>query len=111
MKQYDINQIAKITSLLLLISFLTFASGFLLGSMHKSNNNQSSVIKIEQNPSNINVNNIINQDLSQFVASRNSDIFYPIDCSSANNIKEENKVYFETRQEAIKNGFRASSNC
>ncbi len=115
MKQYDTNQIAKIISLLLLIAFLFLSSGFVVGIIYQSNKNNKSEVKIEKNPDNINANNIINNDLNQvnnqFVASKNSDIFYNINCSGANKIKEKNRVYFATKDQAIKNGFKFSSTC
>jgi hypothetical protein len=44
------------------------------------------------------------QTSSQFVGSRNSNKFYPVECRYAKLIKEENKVYFQTIEEGEKAG-------
>ncbi|MFH1182944.1 MAG: hypothetical protein V1690_01635 [Candidatus Moraniibacteriota bacterium] len=62
-----------------------------------------------------NVEPAVSQDISntnenkqsaaeQFVGSRNSNKFYPIDCRFAKLIKEENKVFFETVEEGEQAG-------
>lgn len=43
----------------------------------------------------------------RFIASRNSDVYHEIGCpGGANQIKEENAIYFETEEEAIDSGRR-----
>lgn len=51
------------------------------------------------------------QGVQQFVASKNSDIFYPILCSHAQRIQEQNRVYFATEADAVRNGFVRSAQC
>ena len=46
-----------------------------------------------------------------FVASKNSDKYHYTWCSGAQRIKEENKVWFETREEAEAAGYTPASNC
>jgi hypothetical protein len=47
-----------------------------------------------------------------YVASKNgSVVYYGLDCSSAKRIKEENKVYFKTLEEAKKLGYKSSTKC
>lgn len=46
-----------------------------------------------------------------FVASKNGTKYYFIWCSGANKIKEENKIYFSSREEAEKAGYEKSSTC
>lgn len=41
---------------------------------------------------------------STYVASKNGKRYYPAECSAGNRIKEENKVYFKTEQEAQNRG-------
>lgn len=48
------------------------------------------------------------QGTKLFVASVNSSLFHHKDCSSANQIKEENKVWFTSREEAEKAGYGPS---
>ena len=46
-----------------------------------------------------------------FVASKNSSVYHFPWCSGAQRIKEENKIYFSSREEAEKAGFRPAANC
>ena len=46
-----------------------------------------------------------------YVASRNGTKYYPLGCGGANRINDENKVYFDTKEEAELSGFSASSTC
>lgn len=47
----------------------------------------------------------------KYVASRNGTKYYAKDCSGANNIKEENKVWFSSSEEAEMAGYEKSSTC
>jgi hypothetical protein len=47
----------------------------------------------------------------QFVASVNGKKYYPIGCGGANRIKEENRTYFTTEQEAVAKGYERASQC
>jgi hypothetical protein len=51
------------------------------------------------------------QETGNYVASRNGTKYYPSGCASANRISDENKVYFDTKEEAINSGYSASSTC
>lgn len=51
------------------------------------------------------------QEQGNYVASRNGTKYYPYGCASANRISDENKVYFDTKEEAINSGYSASSAC
>lgn len=44
-----------------------------------------------------------------FVASKNGTAYYSLTCK--NNIKEENKIYFQTEDDAGKAGFSPAKNC
>ncbi len=46
-----------------------------------------------------------------YVASKNGTKYYPAACSGANRIKEENRVYFDTKEAAERAGYGASSTC
>lgn len=47
----------------------------------------------------------------RYVASRKSDKFHKLQCSYAANINKENRVYFETRNDAIAAGKDPCSRC
>lgn len=46
-----------------------------------------------------------------FVASKNGAYFHYPWCSGARRIKEENMIWFGTKEEAIARGYKAASNC
>ncbi len=46
-----------------------------------------------------------------YVASRNGTKYYKTTCSGADNIKEENKIYFVSEEEAMSSGYERSSTC
>lgn len=48
---------------------------------------------------------------AQYIASRNGTKFYPINCSYATRIKEENRVYFTNREDALGLEFEESGRC
>ena len=47
--------------------------------------------------------------IGNLVASKNGETYYLTTCK--NNIKEENKIYFQTEEDAKKAGFRQAKNC
>lgn|SRR3989344_5633185 len=46
-----------------------------------------------------------------FVASRRGKKYYPIKCSAASTLKEDNKIFFNTEAEAQSAGYTISSSC
>ncbi|MBU1177672.1 hypothetical protein KJ903_00465 [Patescibacteria group bacterium] len=46
-----------------------------------------------------------------YVASKNGSKYYLISCSGANRIKEENKVWFDSAEEAKAEGYEPAKNC
>ncbi|MFH1048074.1 MAG: hypothetical protein V1732_00230 [Patescibacteria group bacterium] len=49
--------------------------------------------------------------LGNFLASINGEAYYPKDCAAANRIKEENRIWFNTKKEAESQGYRPAQNC
>jgi len=47
----------------------------------------------------------------QFVASKNGTKYYPVGCSYSNRIKEENRIFFGSEEEAQKAGFERTVQC
>jgi len=45
------------------------------------------------------------------LASSRGKKYYPVDCPAANNIKNENRVYFKTASEAEAKGYTLSGSC
>ncbi len=46
-----------------------------------------------------------------FVASSRGKYYYPVDCNLANSLKEENRIYFKTQQEAENRGYIYNTRC
>ncbi len=46
-----------------------------------------------------------------YCGNKNSKVFHTTDCSFSAKTKDENKVYFSSREEFISNGYRACSKC
>lgn len=53
----------------------------------------------------------ISQSQKIFVASKNGKKYYYAWCESANVIKEQNRVWFATKEEAEKAGYQPAANC
>lgn len=47
----------------------------------------------------------------RYVSSKNGKMYYSIGCSGANRIKEENKIWFSTKEDAEKSGYALSTAC
>ena len=52
-----------------------------------------------------------NKPRGGYFASSRGTKYYPADCSAGQSIKESNKVWFETRDEAERAGYELSSSC
>lgn len=46
-----------------------------------------------------------------FVASKSGSVYYAVWCSGVSRIREENKVWFQTKEEAKAQGYRPAKNC
>ncbi len=50
-------------------------------------------------------------EIYKFLASKNGKKYYPVGCKSANRIKTENRVFFESQGEAERAGYTPSTTC
>lgn len=66
-------------------------------------------IRIEENAFPISPRQNVGQ--AYFIASINGGKYYPIGCKAANRIKEENRIWFSSDQEARELGYMPSSQC
>ena len=53
----------------------------------------------------------ISTNTHEYIASKNSKLYYTLECSGAKRIKDSNAVYFDTRTDAEKLGYQLSSAC
>ncbi len=52
-----------------------------------------------------------NPEGKTFFASNRGTKYYPVDCSAGQTIKQENRIYFTTKEEAERAGYELSSSC
>lgn len=111
--------------LIVFIVILVGAGSFELGRLSKSSGGSSSGIKIEYptgNPGNLSAsvvqtgNNLKlptpeNTVGKAFFASSRGTKYYSLGCSAGKSIKQENRIYFATREEAMSAGYELSSSC
>lgn len=106
--------------LVIIIIILVGVGAFELGRL--SNTDGSSGLKIEysndekanaiKSVENINYLNLEKQvKIKNFFASKKGSKYYSLSCSGGKTIKEENRVYFDTREEAEGAGYELSNSC
>ena len=99
-------------AVLLLVFLIGLGIGLLI------NNSEPAQIIIDKNmkiglPAQAGLPNTKNNQaiLGNFLASINGKAYYPKDCSAANRIKEENRIWFDTKEEAELQGYQPAQNC
>lgn len=55
--------------------------------------------------------NLVGQDVKPYVASKSGTKYHLLTCSGAKRIKEENKVFFASKEEAEASGYSKATNC
>jgi hypothetical protein len=110
--------------LIVVIVILVGLGSFELGRLSKENANSG--IRIEypnqtlNQPANVissvNTKNIAPKVVSVskpkiFFASNRGRKYYPLGCSAGKTIKQENRIYFDSREEAERAGYELSSSC
>jgi len=105
--------------LVVLIVVLVGLASFELGRLSKESASNSLKVEYGAQEANI-IDNTqdssktvseINSNGKNFFASKKGKKYYSVDCSAGKTIKEENKVYFNTGEEAQKAGYELSSAC
>lgn len=100
--------------ILALVFFIGLGIGFLLKS-----GNSASQITIDKNmkiglPAQAGLPGLtaqISLPAGNFLASINGKAYYPKNCAAANIIKEENRMWFNTKEEAEAQGYKPAQNC
>ncbi|MEK7069408.1 MAG: Ada metal-binding domain-containing protein [Patescibacteria group bacterium] len=103
--------------LTIIIIILVGLGSFGLGRLSKEPKNDG--LRVEYAGDGANVIKAINEpktDLNQnnngiFFASNKGSKYYSLGCSAGKTIKQENRVYFNTREEAERAGYALSSSC
>lgn len=96
-----------------LIASLSFSLGFIKGGQIISR--PALVVDkeliVNLNDESVASNQLITKGQSLFVASSQGKYYYPVDCSSAQNLSEKNKMYFSTKEEAESRGYIQNTRC
>jgi hypothetical protein len=88
---------------------LTGTLGFGLGRLSRLEEGRESVKIINNNVAVASAP--INTVQGSYVASRNGTKYYLLGCAGVQKIKEANKIYFATKEEAEKRGLTPAANC
>ena len=116
--------------LVILIVILVGLGSFGLGRLSKSGSSEGikieypavmenqpasavSAVKTESVTQKVNLGNQLstNSAVKSYFASNRGSKYYSIGCSGGKTIKQENKIYFSTKEEAERAGYELSSSC
>ncbi|OGI67501.1 hypothetical protein A3A05_01525 [Candidatus Nomurabacteria bacterium RIFCSPLOWO2_01_FULL_41_12] len=105
--------------LTVIIVILVGLGSFGLGRLSKSAQNpgiqieysDEDLLKVENQEANVISSVEENVAGKTFFASNRGTKYYSVGCSAGKTIKQENRVYFDTREEAEKAGYGLSSSC
>ncbi len=111
-------------SLILQVFIVVFVAigSFFLGrlSLGNLNNDKVSITNVKNESVDSNLNYYkkasVAKDTSihtngMYVASKNGKLYYRVGCGASSRIKEENKVFFDSMDDAISAGFEGSDSC
>jgi len=103
-----------IHGLITFIVILVGLAGFGLGRLYEETPNPITIQYSDKSSKNIllDVDKQKNQtDAGKIAASKNGTRYYFSGCRGVGNIKEENKIYFQSEEEAISAGYSKASGC
>lgn len=119
-KQFLESNTGKDVMVVLIVVFVGIAS-FELGRMTQKHSEGGLKIDYKAEEANVLSTGIVNESIidqntasqpkGNFVASKNGTKYYGITCSAGKSIKEENKIYFATADDAINAGYTPSTAC
>ena len=103
-----------LSSFVFLTVVFSFTSGIILGANILSRPpiiiEKELILDLEQGLAQIEARKEAQKEFP-FVASSRGKYYYPVECSLANSLKEENKIYFKSREEAEANGYTYNTRC
>lgn len=117
-KQFLESDRGKDISTVIIVILVGLAS-FELGRLSKGNDGSGIKIEYPNQEANV-VSSVESSSLLQnirtstgknFFASSKGSKYYPVGCAGGQNIKQENKIYFATREEAERAGYELSASC
>ena len=103
-----------LSSFVFLTVVFSFTSGIILGANILSRPpiiiEKELILDLEQGLAQIEAKKEAQKEFP-FVASSRGKYYYPVECSLANSLKEENKIYFKSQEEAEANGYTYNTRC
>jgi predicted PurR-regulated permease PerM len=72
---------------------------------------QSFIKETDTQTNNTTLKNTVNKTTGKYIASKNGKIYYPKDCKGSQRIKDSNRVFFETKEEAEYKGYKQTASC
>jgi len=99
------------------IFILILVNSYILGFLSSFNSIDSDLLKIEYDPNieitidDLKTNLVKKVNSGKIHASKNGTKYYFLHCSGVGRIKEENKIYFNSEDEAIKEKYEIASGC
>ena len=103
-----------LSSFVFLTVVFSFTSGIILGANVLSRPpiiiEKELILDLEQGLAQIEAKKEAQKEFP-FVASSRGKYYYPVECSLANSLKEENKIYFKSQEEAEANGYTYNTRC
>jgi len=96
---------------IILISLISFGAGKLTSTQIQNSENQPPAIIENSNRPSGTITPTPEAIKIQIIGNKNSKIYHYPWCSGAKNMKEENKIYFNSKEEAEKAGYKPAGNC
>ncbi len=96
--------------IIIAVALASFGLGRISSELGKASALEGSIILVEGQESGFPSEREVTPE-KRFVASKTGTKYYPLDCGGAKRIKEENKIWFATSEEAEKFGYTLSLTC
>lgn len=107
----DNNKELYLTAIIILVAVISFG----LGRLSKIREEKTPITIEDSQPATLTIGTVSNKNVTEspkiFVASKNGKKYYYAWCESANVIKEQNRVWFATKDAAEKAGYQPAANC
>jgi len=97
--------------IIVLVSFASFGLGRLSVKTDVSNTIYPSITSAQVALPEISASNIEVSEEKYYIASKNGTVYHLPWCPGAGRIKDENKIWFESKEDAENAGYRPAANC
>ncbi|MFA6297102.1 MAG: hypothetical protein WC629_00910 [Candidatus Paceibacterota bacterium] len=105
------NKKSNIIAVSVLVGVVVISAGWWTVSNSKNAVQENSPVVKEQGIITDNASSSVGTSSGKYVASKNGSKYFPEGCNGSKSIKEGNKIYFNTPEEAQKAGYELAKNC